>query len=566
MSTITPPRPRRAYEQGGWPARARTGVRLLAGAVLAVALLVVVAWYFHLTPLLHVGDRMTSIKMNTAVAMAALAGAHLATVRWARLSLFGVAGLIGALVLAEYALGTDLGVDELLIEDWTTVAGAHEGRPAQTTAACLTALALAGVMTELGRRTLAQLLAGLPLMTAMIAVYGYLYRVEGLYDVGRFSSMPMLTAGVLVVLSFATWLAVPSGVVQWISFGTDTGAALQRRLVPVGVVLLPFAGWLEVQGLRRGWYPPTFGAALLMSFAGLVVCVVGYRVAGAALALDRERDALLDELHRVNAHLEDRVRVRSHQLNRQRTKLALFEERDRIARDLHDRVIQRIFAAGLQVAALGRTARKEAVAHGREPTVADTLDGMATELDLAIRELRNSIFELTNIADHDRVDQVVQDIASRAARILGFMPLVEVTGAAVSVPPHLVAQLASVVQEGLSNIARHAAASRAEVVLLIGEDDVELRIKDDGVGLPDPPPRSSGLTNMLDRARALGGTATWSPAQPSGTLMVWRVPRVERAGDTGDSGSAGTVAVAYGNRTSVAISESDHSRAASTGS
>jgi signal transduction histidine kinase len=358
--------------------------------------------------------------------------------------------------------------------------------------------------------------------------------------------MSMLTAVVLVALAFATWLAVPGGVVQWISFGTDTGAALQRMLVPVGVVLLPFAGWLEVQGLHRGWYSATFGAALLMSFAGIVVCAVGYRVAGTALSADRERDTLLDELHRVNAQLEDRVRTRSHQLNRQRTKLALFEERDRIARDLHDRVIQRVFAAGLQVAALGRTTRKEALARGVDPMIADSLDLVATELDLAIRELRNSIFELTSVADHDNVEQVVHDIAARAARILGFMPRVEVGGATAGVRPDLVAQLASVVQEALSNIARHAAASTAEVMLVVDDRDLELRITDDGVGVPDPLPRSSGITNIQNRARALGGTAAWMSAQPRGTVMVWRVPRDEVASDVAEASGAHDRAEPFG--------------------
>jgi len=233
------------------------------------------------------------------------------------------------------------------------------------------------------------------------------------------------------------------------------------------------------------------------------------------------------------------VRGKAHQLNRQKTKLALFEERDRIARDLHDRVIQRIFAAGLQVAAISRTARKEATEHGHaDSPVPDNLNTVATELDLAIRELRNSIFELTSIDDHDNLEQVVRDIAARASRILGFMPRVEVSGAVVGVPPDLVAQLASVIQEALSNVARHARADAVEVVVEATEDVVQVRVVDDGVGLPDPLPRSSGISNLMNRARNLGGTATWGNNAPSGTELVWRVPRdrdeaLEDAGTTG---------------------------------
>ena len=149
---------------------------------------------------------------------------------------------------------------------------------------------------------------------------------------------------------------------------------------------------------------------------------------------------------------------------------------------------------------------------------------VATELDLAIRELRNSIFELTSIDDHDNVEQVVRDIAARASRILGFSPRVEVVGAVVGLPSDLVAQMASVIQEGLSNVARHARADAVEVCVEASEDHLQVRIVDDGIGLPDPLPRSSGI-NMMNRARNLGGTATWRNHEPTGTTLVWRVPR-----------------------------------------
>jgi signal transduction histidine kinase len=258
-------------------------------------------------------------------------------------------------------------------------------------------------------------------------------------------------------------------------------------------------------------------------------------------------------VHRAEL-IEDRVRVRSHQLNRQRTKLVLLEERDRIARDLHDRVIQRIFAAGLQISSLGRVQRKAAANAGStDVAVADSLDVIAIELDLAIRELRNSIFELTSIDDHEDIEQVVRDIVSRASRILGYMPRVEVSGQIAGIRPDLVAQLASVIQEGLSNVARHAHASAAEVALTATEEHIQVSITDNGSGMPDPLPRSSGISNLLSRARHLGGTATWTPNLPAGTVFEWRVPR----------DSHGTVE-GYGNDTPVALSESSQSPVAST--
>ncbi len=526
MSTSVPLRTRREHERASWPARGLTRARVLCGSLILLCLLVAAGWYLQVSDLVRVADDLTSMKLNGALAVAVLAGGHLARRRSTRLTLFTLGGVIGLAVLMEYAVGVDLHIDELLVHDFTATQGSLPGRPAQTTGICLVLLSLAGITTDVGMRRLAQWLAGAPLVVGMVAVYGYLYGIDSFYGAGPYSTMSVLTAVALVVLSLATWLAVPCGVMQWISFGDDTGAALQRMLVPVAVVLLPFAGWVHLWGERNVWYDRPLGTALLMSFVAVVVTIVGYRVGRTALRMDNERDTLLDELHRVNASLEDRVRGKAHQLNRQKTKLALFEERDRIARDLHDRVIQRIFAAGLQVASISRTARREATEHGNtDSTVPDSLNTVATELDLAIRELRNSIFELTSIDDHDNVEQVVRDIAARASRILGFMPRVEVSGAVVGVPSDLVAQLASVIQEALSNVARHARADAVEVAVEATDEVLQVRVVDDGVGLPDPLPRSSGVSNLMSRARNLGGTATWGNNVPSGTQLVWRVPR-----------------------------------------
>jgi signal transduction histidine kinase len=146
---------------------------------------------------------------------------------------------------------------------------------------------------------------------------------------------------------------------------------------------------------------------------------------------------------------------------------------------------------------------------------------------------------------------MVREVASRASRILGFMPRVEVSGEVVGLPPELVAQLASVMQEGLSNVARHAQAGSAEVSLHVGETDVRVRISDDGIGMPDPLPRSSGISNLLSRARDLGGSASWTPNDPHGTVMVWTVPRDAELRSEG-----------YGKVTAVTVSDRSQSAAA----
>jgi signal transduction histidine kinase len=547
MSSIAPPRSRHSRERDRWPARARRLAFLPTCLVVAISAITAVAAVLGFGAVLKVGPGDAYAEFNGALAFLLVGTALLLPPRSrGRRICYALTLAITSATLAQDVFSVDLGIDELVTED-PYFDEAHPGRPARMATIGLAVLSLGGLLTELGRRTTAQVMAGAGLLTGMTGTYGYLYGVDGFYRVGETAAMSLSASVGMVVASLLVWLSVPQGALQWVTFGADSGARAQRVLVPVALVLIPVVAWLFIQGHEAGLYGISFGTAMFTSFATLVIVVVGYRTGRTAFRMDLERDTLLDELHRVNSELEDRVRVKVHQLNRQRTKLALFEERDRIARDLHDRVIQRIFAGGLQVASLSRTARRQTAAHGLDSSVAEGLDLIAVELDLAIRELRNSIFELTSIGDHDNVEQVVRDIAARAARILGFMPRVEVSGELAGVSADLVAHLASVVQEGLSNVARHARASAAQVAVSATADDLQVTIVDDGIGLPDPLPRSSGVSNLMNRARQLGGTATWANAEPHGTALTWRVPR-----------SGQPLEEPHGYTTPVASSDSDH--------
>ncbi len=545
---------RSAERPSSWPERARGRVSLLAGAVLCIALLNMVGWARHVDTLVSWDGELTSMKLNTALAFAALA----LTVLLDRPRVRRVAGaaviLFGLSVALEHAFGADLGFDQLLVADWTSKNGADAGRPALTTAIGLVALATAALLRRERRSPVPQLFASASLIIGLVAFYGYLFDATTLYGGSDGTTMSLPTAVSLVLMSLASLLAEPRGALQWISYGRDPGAALQRLLIPLTVIVLPVAGLVLFNGQRDKHLTEALAWALLIVITIGVVIAIGLGAGQVARAIDDDRERLVAELHQANQELEDRVRMRSHQLNRQRTKLVLFEERDRIARDLHDRVIQRIFAAGLQVAGLSRSQHKLAAAQDHpDPALVDSLNGVAAELDLAIRELRNSIFELTSIDDHDNLEQMVREVASRASRILGFMPRVQVTGEVVGVQPELVAQLASVMQEGLSNVARHAQASSAQVSLHVTADDLRVRISDDGIGMPDPLPRSSGISNLLSRARNLGGSASWTANEPVGTVMVWTVPR------DGVPRSEG-----YGNVTAVTVSDRVQSPAASS--
>ncbi|HEX6312773.1 MAG TPA: GAF domain-containing protein [Acidimicrobiia bacterium] len=205
-----------------------------------------------------------------------------------------------------------------------------------------------------------------------------------------------------------------------------------------------------------------------------------------------------------NARLHERVQS-----------LAVVEDRDRIARDLHDRVIQRLFATGMSLQATARFTN--------EPDVTARVQQSVEEIDETIREIRNTIFALGSTSRRGiRLD--ILSVADDARRALGFVPTVHLEGPVETmVPDELAEELLAVLREALSNVARHAKASRVDVVVAAGADLV-LRVVDDGGGFARGE-GGRGLRNMEDRARALGGKFSINTDTGDvGTVLEWRVP------------------------------------------
>jgi len=193
--------------------------------------------------------------------------------------------------------------------------------------------------------------------------------------------------------------------------------------------------------------------------------------------------------------------------------VALLEERQRIAADLHDFVIQRLFGAGLDLAAVQRGAKDAST----------RIDSAAEGIDDAIRELRKAIHSLRELMSPTQVPASFDKILGNAGRALGYMPTMTYTGSLEGITPEIVNELLAVLNEALSNAARHAAASRVDVTLACTDDQLLLAVADDGRGLTYVE-RSSGLTNMRHRAENLGGTFNVGENQPHGTVVEWMVP------------------------------------------
>ncbi|MCF8558047.1 MAG: GAF domain-containing protein [Candidatus Nanopelagicales bacterium] len=207
---------------------------------------------------------------------------------------------------------------------------------------------------------------------------------------------------------------------------------------------------------------------------------------------------------------------------REHERLAVYEDRDRIARDLHDLVIQRLFATGMM---LQGTTRIDNV----PDAVTDRVSRSVDELDETIKEIRQTIFAL-----HEPVDgptssargRVLREI-SQSASLLGFEPAVRFTGPVDSMlAPEIAEHLMAALREALTNAAKHAEARRVEVIVQIEGGDVVLVVSDDGVGIAaGGPGRRSGGGNIDSRAHELGGSCRLERVSAEGgTRMTWRVP------------------------------------------
>jgi signal transduction histidine kinase len=268
-----------------------------------------------------------------------------------------------------------------------------------------------------------------------------------------------------------------------------TGQPSRGESAGSSVLLVPLVttrGPLGVLGLQRSPARPPFTPAEM----GMAAMLAGQ----VALAL---------ELAEVQDH---------------RDQIRLLEERDRIARDLHDHVIQRLFAIGMSLQQTGLRMSDEESGILRESV---------DEIDDAIRQIRATIYRLTGaiasrrLSIRTQAEQIVDDLEPA----LGFRPAVQSHGPidlAVD-DEEIVADCAAVLREALTNVARHAGATRVEVTISLDADALSIEVADDGRGMSEAT-RRSGLANLRTRAERHNGRLLVGPGHLGGTTVSWRIP------------------------------------------
>jgi signal transduction histidine kinase len=258
---------------------------------------------------------------------------------------------------------------------------------------------------------------------------------------------------------------------------------------------------------------PTYGPALVVPLGGPVamgVLIAANLVGGAEFAAE---EAAVTGAFAGQAALA----IQLAEAQQTRRQLAVYTDRDRIARDLHDHVIQRLFAVGMALESVNRQAA---------PALQTRLHRAVDDLDHTIREIRATIFELQTAPDEidrglrQRIASVVDDTTTDS----DLDPDVRVAGPVDTlVPPDIADHALAVIREALSNTIRHAKATTVIVTVTATPDTLLVDILDNGIGIP-PTGRRSGLTNLATRAANLGGTMTTTTSDAGGTRLTWTVP------------------------------------------
>jgi signal transduction histidine kinase len=287
---------------------------------------------------------------------------------------------------------------------------------------------------------------------------------------------------------------------------------------------------LEPQPLRLadlGAHPDRFGFPPdhppMTSFLGVPIRVRG-QVFGNLYMTDKRGGAGFsdeDQILAVALAGAAGVTIENTRLLARVGELSRLEDRDRIAADLHDTVIQRLFATGLGL--------QSTVGAITDPAAATRVQEAVDELDETIRQIRSTIFGLQRPSRPGRIlREEILALAGEASHGLGFEPAVRFTGDFLDrgVTAEIGAQLLAVLREALANVVRHAGASVVSVDIEVTAEELTATVMDDGVGAgPGERPGGRGLASLRHRAEAFGGTLELGTGPDgTGTRVSWRVP------------------------------------------
>ena len=317
-----------------------------------------------------------------------------------------------------------------------------------------------------------------------------------------------------------------SALVEFITAGLmpDEEERIGSRPTGQGVLGLLISDPQPLRLAKLGTHPESFGYPPghppMSSFLGVPIKVRGdvygnlYLAEKVGWSEFTSDDVALVEALAVAAG----IAIENARLHQQVQVVAVYEDRDRLARDLHDTVIQRLFGVGLNLQSMA----------GRAPAaMKEGLTSAVAEIDQVIERIRATIYQLgMNGQDRGIRDNIVS-LLSEMRSVVGFDVQVSFDGPVDTAISDVVAEeMIATIGEAVTNIGRHAQASRATLTLTVENGLCTLTVRDDGVGIDESKRRKDGLglTNLARRADKLGGTFSLENARGGGALLTWQVP------------------------------------------
>jgi signal transduction histidine kinase len=308
-----------------------------------------------------------------------------------------------------------------------------------------------------------------------------------------------------------------------VGIGQDEVSAIGPPPIGRGVLGLLITDPRPLRLARLGDHPESYGFPphhpSMTSFLGVPIRVRDDVYGNLYLTDKRDAEAFSDEDEALAEALAQAagIAIQNSRLHDQVRVISVLDDRDRIARDLHDRVIQRIFAVGMTL---------QGVARMPDPTQARSrIDRAVDELDATIAEIRSTIFELGESSLPGGLRQSIVRLSEEMAPTLGARPELSFSGPIDNtVPKQTADQILAVVREALTNAGKHASASSYRVSLRV-DDDIVLEVVDNGTGFdPEAVSGGLGLMNLRNRAEKLNGTFQVMSSAGEGTRLIWAVP------------------------------------------
>ena len=454
--------------------------------------------------------------------------------------------LIAVLIISEYIGRFDLGLDKLLFSRSLEITDrSFPGRPSPHTAIDLLLIGSALLLSHgTGKMyRLAQRLALTAALIASLALVGYIYDVAFLYSISAHTGMALHTALIFIALSLGILFIHPEQQLMSFILSDTAGGMMVRRLLPASIAIPVVAGGLIIFGAHAGLYDMAFAVPLCVVASILVLTTLIWRNSTALHRSDVKRKQAEEALRDAYNDLEQRVKERTGELSRvnenlqseischkeseaarlellRRLVTAQEEERRRISRELHDQTGQHLAALLLGLKTLNNSTNNGSTSlHKSLFQLQKLTERLVEETHHLAWELRPAA--LDDLGLETAISNYVDKWSERNSIALDFHSGLN----KLRLPPPIETAVFRIVQEALTNVLKHAEATRVSVMLEYRYDELLVIVEDNGRGFQTEVERNGlGLIGMNERVALVGGKLNIESAPGLGTTLAIRIP------------------------------------------